>query len=248
MEKLTKPNTPKKKGFLDRILTVPVLAAISLVLVVVPIVFYSAWFGPAGLSKNQGNWASFATFITAFATIANLFVVYGIAVEAKELTSQGNEESRLFQEAYEKPLIYMSQRTGSSKLWYINNLGRGAALNIQIAIEFSPTGLIEHKPTHLVKAYALAAHKGSLVVSSQFRGILRFFVIYEDVRQRKFISVSNNHETKIEELSNFKSIDFGNYTFDEATLAKISSLPHTNTDQFLTSWQCTIVAEEHIKY
>lgn len=228
--------------------TSKILLIISLSLVAIPIFFYLLIFGSHGLSRDQEQWSHFATYITAFASIANLIVVYGIAREAQVLSEQGQEESRIFKEANEKPVIYLSQRIDSTA-WFISNIGRGAALNLRIGIEINLPGGKPFGPKVIVKGYALAPERDTLVVNTN-RHISRFFIFYEDVRQQTYISVTNNHETIMRKIGSFDSpTEFEPITFDDQTkvtldeLIEISRLRTTNPTAFSRSDEIHIFPE-----
>jgi hypothetical protein len=232
---------------MNKKITSTYLLGIALACVAIPVIVYAFQFGKNGVSQVQENWSHFASFLTAFASIANLIVVYGIALEAHAISEHSQNESKLFQDAYERPLLYLSQRIGTNdKYWYISNIGRGAALNIRIAVEFAHSNLPENKAQFLIKSYALPAHNSTLLIKSEVRAIVRVYLVYEDLRKRQFVSVSNNHETLVEELSNFKTIVFDdNYSFDRNQLDRILSYTPCTPEHFGRQFVCYIYPDSH---
>lgn len=218
-------------------------AFFTIVIVSLPFLIYFGFFARNGIAYDQQQWAHFATFISAFAAIANLYVVYGLAQEAKELTRQGQEESRIYQDAYERPLLYLSQRLNhSERVWYITNIGRGAALNIRVSFQFSVPN--DSGFNELVKCYALPGGKNTIVIDSPNKGIKRACVVYEDIRQRTFISVANNHETLVRELPNFSDIAFDDgFTFRSNDLVEIEEKAVSNSVAYYSNTGIRIFIE-----
>jgi hypothetical protein len=222
------------------------LEFIALLVLLLPTAYYFITFGKNGRSKDQEEWANFASFISAFASISSLLIVYIISRQANKIAERSHEENRLYQQensilqdANERPILYLNLHFAEGQdHWKISNVGRGPALNVKLHITFSKFMGIEIKAQQLIRCYAIPGSHGNLVVECNRYGIQRFVMVYEDVRRRKYLSIADNHNTIVERMDDsFEGVTLDNGTvFTKDDLSEILKFPETNLSTFGNSY------------
>jgi hypothetical protein len=111
----------------------PVLVVVALisVLILIGCGFYWYHFPSKGFSKDAKNWTDFSIYITAVISFLNLLVFAILSYLIYRYNARNDNELNHQRIVREKPLIMFSY-TGSDGCYSIQNIGRGAAINVEI--------------------------------------------------------------------------------------------------------------------
>ncbi len=111
----------------------PVFVVVALISVIVLFGcgFYWYHFPSNGFSKDPKNWTEFSIYITAVISFLNLLVFAILSYLIYRYNARNDGEIKYQRILHEKPLIMFSYRV-SDNCYSIQNIGRGAAINVEI--------------------------------------------------------------------------------------------------------------------
>lgn len=101
---------------------------ITIVTIVIPIFIFSIQFHDQIFSSNTSRWSEFATYLSSFISLANLMIFIFLSKEIHDYNLKRDEQlSKL-----EKPILSFYRNTVSSTDYFVENIGKGAAINVII--------------------------------------------------------------------------------------------------------------------
>ncbi len=107
-----------------------VSGVISIPIVIVALIYWFHFYNN-GISYNNADWSAFATFLYAGIAYINL-LIFSALTYLLFIYNGRSEGRREYQNIlHEKPIIIFSYTT-SDKCYSIQNIGKGAAINVQI--------------------------------------------------------------------------------------------------------------------
>jgi hypothetical protein len=197
----------EKRDFFDKpYARVILLGLIPLAIICTPLLLFFHTFGKYGLSKNNGDWSNFSTFLNSFVLFCNVYLFVLLTLWVDRYTRKRNQEADNFQKGLAQPiLIFKTAMTEGDEnekkeIWHIENIGNGAALNLKIG-EWV-LGKWFGKP---VKGYSLGNSRELILDWLQIGAIL--CVTYEDTFKKKYVTIGVGDESYPTTIDEWEDID-----------------------------------------
>lgn len=187
---------------------------ISLGIIIIPLVVYFFKFSGATISNKPSDWGEFATYFTAFVSLANLvmFIYFTRLVYEYSLT-----RDELLNDL-ERPVISFSKLTHHDR-YDIENVGKGTAINIDVK-----SHLDERKSSWGQKRVTYSFQSGQSKTMNWTTGCNALCATYQDIFGKEYVSYFEDDKLIFIDLSNEKSKS--QYSM-QLTLSKLNAQEET---------------------
>jgi hypothetical protein len=160
---------------------------ILVVVVFIPLIFYWGYFGIQFSNASFSSWKDFSGFFSLYISFAGVIVSGLLTIEVMKLTKSENQKKLIA----ERPIITFRKISygdkGSSDDYYkIENVGRGAALNIRLYKR--ATNQVDKNFQNPIQLYSLGIN-GDIDRPEHTKLSNLLAVIYEDVSRDPHLSL-----------------------------------------------------------
>lgn len=174
-----------------------IIGLILSICIVAPILIFIFKFSQNSISSSPSSWSEFATYYTAFLTLGNLLLFAFLSLEIHRYNLQKDNETKRINDIYSRPILSFKLAT-PARHYAIDNLGKGAALNVVVRSHF------ENGEWQNARIYYGIKEGDSLILDWTF-GANKIAAGYSDVFGREFISFMDNDKLRVIDTSDPQS-------------------------------------------
>lgn len=183
-------------------------------IIIIPTIIYFVYFIAIGkeLSNATSDWGGFGGYISLFVAMANLYVFYKFTALIYDYNKKRDEQIDKFTRAIERPILAFKDFNEKSRPpdWKMQNVGKGAAMNVRIGIAHSPS--IKNVqlifPSYWVNHFTLAGSSDWIQISTSGDYNQLIIALYEDVEGEEYISLVSHETIYTRSRRNFEDINY----------------------------------------
>ncbi len=162
--------------------TIYVFTVLCIILIIGPVVFYILLQGSSNISRNLSEWADFSNYWSPFISLSSLIILSYLSYIVFKFDQNRHRESEIKESILDRPILaFIKNRT--TNLYYIKNVGKGAAINISLK-----ANLIREKELWQHEAQMYSLKEGDAYSLEWIDVSTMFIAWYQDVFGNAFYS------------------------------------------------------------
>lgn len=166
-----------------------------LISIIFPIGIFILNFYTQNFSNENSEWADFSTYLSGFISLANFIIFIFLTKEIHNYNLKRDDQlSKL-----EKPILSFRRINSSNKNYYVENIGKGAAINVIIS---GSLNLNEKKWSESYKYYSFSSNSEREICVQNNNALI---AKYKDIYGTEYISFMDNDELRYFEIEKDKA-------------------------------------------